>query len=154
MPGYTDASLILSVGTWIYEPTTFAQPRARRSMTVRSAFDLRTHLAYVCQSSEKTFGPGQRTKRLINDIISELLEIERGPSDLMEWLDIVILGFDGALRSGHTPAEIVNELVLKQLISESRVWPGRRSFTRGQAIEHSAKGADQEPLPTSADTVN
>ncbi len=126
----------------------------RSATTVRSAFDLRAHLAHVRQWSEKTFGPGQRTKTLINDIIKELLEIEQRPGDLMEWVDVVTLGFDGAWRCGHTPAEIVNALALKQLINESRVWPDWRSFTPGQAIQHLRTGPDHHAPPSSADTVN
>ena len=125
-----------------------------RSTAVRSAFDLRTHLAHVRQWSEKTFGPGQRTKTLINGIIKELLEIEQSPGDLMAWVDVVMLGLDGAWRCGRTPAEIVNALVLKQLINESRVWPDWRSMTHGQASEHSGTDPDHHAQPGSADTVN
>src|SRR5271165_5260705 len=128
--------------------------RMRRAMTVRSAYDLRAHLAHVRQWSERTFGPGQRTKPLINDIIKELLEIEQTPGDLMEWVDVVMLGLDGAWRCGRTPAEIVNALVLKQLINESRVWPDWRSFTRGQAIDPSGKDPDHQAPAGSAGTVN
>ena len=131
-----------------------ARDPMRRSMTVRSAFDLRAHLAHVRQWSEKTFGPGQRTKTLINDIIKELLEIEQTPGDLMEWVDVVMLGLDGAWRCGRTPAEIVNALVLKQLINESRVWPDWRSFTRVQAIDPSGKDPDHQAPAGSAGTVN
>lgn len=48
--------------------------------------------------SEKTFGPGMRTEGITAHIRKELLEIEEDPNSLEEWIDVMILAFDGAWR--------------------------------------------------------
>lgn len=73
--------------------------------------------------SGKTFGPGPRTKGIAEHIRKELIEIEKAPRDLMEWIDVIILGMDGAWRSGHTPEAIVQALTEKQAINFKRVYP-------------------------------
>ena len=63
--------------------------------------------------SRETFGPGPRTNALIDHIKKELIEIEEKPYDLKEWIDIVILGLDGAWRSEHGPDEVAEALRAK-----------------------------------------
>ena len=99
-------------------------------------FDLRSHLVHQREWSEQTFGPGERAKGVVEHIRKELREIEENPSDLEEWIDVVILALDGAWRSGATPDEIIGTLVGKQAKNEKREWPDWRTFTEGQAIEH------------------
>lgn len=48
----------------------------------------------------------------------------------------MILAFDGALRSGHSPRRIISALVAKQAKNESREWPDWRTAAPGKAIEH------------------
>src|SRR5688572_13137595 len=86
--------------------------------------------------SEKTFGPGSRTKGVIDHIRKELDEIEADPSDLSEWIDVVILAFDGAWRSGHSARAIITALKEKQLKNEGRTWPDWRTADPNKAIEH------------------
>lgn len=99
-------------------------------------FDLESHLERQIVFSLKTFGPGIRTLGLVDHIRKELEEIEENPADLSEWIDIVILGFDGAWRAGYTADEIVTELAAKQEKNESRVWPDWRNAAPDKAIEH------------------
>lgn len=87
------------------------------------AFDLVAHLQRQREWSSRTFGHGPRTKGVVGHIRKELEEIERAPTDLTEWIDVVILGLDGAWRSGATPAEIVAALQAKQATNEGRQWP-------------------------------
>jgi len=101
-----------------------------------SAFDLAAHLAHQKEWSENTFGPGSRAFRICNHIRKELQEIENAPSDLSEWIDVVILAFDGAWREGYSPEQIIASLVNKAVLNESRAWPDWRQFTNGEAIEH------------------
>ena len=86
--------------------------------------------------SEKTFGPGDRTKGVIDHIRKELAEIEAAPGDLEEWIDVIILAFDGAWRSGASPLQIVEALIAKQAKNEARTWPDWRSLPTDVAIEH------------------
>src|SRR5690606_19752169 len=58
--------------------------------------DLVKHIYRARAFSEKTFSPGRRTKGLCEHIREELKEIEAAPNDLEEWIDIIILGIDGA----------------------------------------------------------
>ena len=73
--------------------------------------------------SQDTFGYGRRTKGILDHIKKELVEIENVPSDLDEWIDVVILALDGAWRTGYQPWEICDALQKKQKINMERKWP-------------------------------
>lgn len=99
-------------------------------------FDLIAHLERQCAFSERTFGPGARTKGVIDHIRKELAEIEADPADISEWVDVIILAFDGAWRAGWNPHDIVAVLVAKQTKNEARAWPDWRTADPDKAIEH------------------
>ena len=98
-------------------------------------FRMVDHLLRQRRWSEQTFGPGYRGG-VIDHIRKELVEIEAAPTDLMEWIDVVILALDGAWRAGHSPAAIIEALVAKQTKNEKRKWPDWRTLPKGAAIEH------------------
>jgi hypothetical protein len=99
-------------------------------------FDLAEHLRRQRNFSKKTFGPGARTDGVLDHIRKELCEIEADPSDIEEWVDVIILAFDGAWRAGWEPEDIVNAIVAKQTKNEARKWPDWRTANPGKAIEH------------------
>ena len=99
-------------------------------------FDFKKHLERQSEWSEKIFGPGDRTKGIVDHIRKELREIELAPLDLEEWIDVVILALDGAWRSGHSPEQIIAQLVAKQTKNEARKWPDWRTAPTDKAIEH------------------
>lgn len=101
-----------------------------------TTFNLVEHLHRQRAFSVKTFGPGARTKGLIDHIRKELAEIEAAPADVTEWVDVIILAFDGAWRAGWEPEDIVRALVEKQTKNEGRVWPDYRTSPPDQAIQH------------------
>lgn len=86
--------------------------------------------------SVATFGPGERTEGVIDHIGKELQEIKEDPQDLKEWIDVVILAFDGALRVGYTPEQIAHALNNKTQENYRRKWPDWRTAPKGKAIEH------------------
>lgn len=98
--------------------------------------DLVRHLRRQIIFSERTFGPGMRTAGLCEHIRKELLEIEAEPTDLEEWVDVILLSLDGAWRSGHTPLQIAHAVQEKLAKNESRRWPDWRSSDPDKAIEH------------------
>jgi hypothetical protein len=103
-------------------------------------FDLIAHLRRQIEFSERTYGPGDRTDGVCDHIRKELAEVQAdaaaGVPTLPEWVDVIILGFDGAWRSGATPEQIVAAIVAKQTKNESRKWPDWRTAMPGKAIEH------------------
>lgn len=105
-------------------------------------FDLIAHLKRQRAFSRATFGPGSRTKGVVDHVRKELVEIEEStlgfscPAVLEEWIDVVILGLDGALRTGATPEQIVEALEYKQTKNEGRDWPDWRTADPDKAIEH------------------
>nr|WP_245281296.1 dATP/dGTP pyrophosphohydrolase domain-containing protein [Methylobacterium sp. ZNC0032] len=103
---------------------------------LESPFDLVAHLIRQREFSLKTFGPGPRTKGVIDHIRKELTEIEADPADIEEWVDVIILAFDGAWRAGWEPQKIVEAIVAKQTKNEGRDWPDWRSADPEKAIEH------------------
>lgn len=86
--------------------------------------------------SEETFGPGHRTAGLIDHIQKELGEIKEDPLDLFEWVDVMILAFDGAWRTGASPDDIAEALEIKMGRNETRDWPDWRTADPDKAIEH------------------
>lgn len=94
------------------------------------------HLAGQHRFSVKTFGPGARHLGVIDHIRKELDEIAADPTDLGEWVDVIILGFDGALREGHKPQAIIDAIKAKQERNEARTWPDWRTVDPNKAIEH------------------
>jgi len=86
--------------------------------------------------SYRTFGPGLRTKGVIQHIAKELDEIAADPSDVKEWIDVIILGLDGAWRTGASARQIVDALIAKQAKNVNRTWPDWRTMSEDQAIEH------------------
>lgn len=116
-------------------------------------FDLIKHLYRQRAFSLKTFGPGTRRQGVVDHIRKELNEIEADPEGHgeCEWIDVIILGLDGALRAGNTPEEIARLIVAKQTKNEGRTWPDWRTADPNKAIEHDrsadVKRIDFEPAP-------
>ena len=108
------------------------------------SFSLAKHLFRQAAFSERTFGPGLRTKGVCDHIRKELLEVEKDPSDVKEWIDVIILGFDGAWRTGATPEQIIDEIQRKQTKNEGRTWPDWRTSDPDKAIEHSRSAEEIE----------
>ncbi len=94
------------------------------------------HLERQREFSLKTFGPGKRTFGVLNHIRKELQEIEDDPTDVYEWVDVIILAFDGAWRAGWEPQEILDAIVAKQVRNENRNWPDWTTYSDTEAIEH------------------
>ena len=99
-------------------------------------FNFAKHLVHQREWSEQIFGPGDRAEGVVDHIRKELDEILAHPTDLSEWIDVVILALDGAWRAGHSPADIIDALVAKQAKNERRKWPDWRTAEPGKAIEH------------------
>jgi len=142
-----EVAVALTLGLRFFDAGTgmaLSQPPARVTIAggydqepgVPMTLDLVAHLIRQIAFSERTFGPGQRTNGVLDHIRKELLEIEQDPTNLVEWIDVVILALDGAWRAGHTPTTIAQALVLKQARNESRQWPDWRTVNPEQAIEH------------------
>lgn len=104
------------------------------------AFDFAAHLARQAEFSARTFGPGARVAGICDHIRKELIEVETSGGDMKEWVDVIILGLDGAWRSGATPQEIIAAIVAKQVKNEARTWPDWRTVDPNKAIEHDRGG--------------
>jgi hypothetical protein len=100
------------------------------------AFDLVAHLRRQIEFSARTFGPGPRVQGVCDHIRKELIEVESEGGPLAEWIDVIILGLDGAWRSGAAPEQIVAAILAKQTKNEGRKWPDWRTADVGKAIEH------------------
>lgn len=55
-------------------------------------------------------------------------------------MDVIILAFDGAWRSGATAQEIISAIVAKQTKNEGRTWPHWSTMPADKAIEHDRSG--------------
>lgn len=118
------------------------EPLFRHAAPQASAedFDFVAHLARQAEFSARTFGPGARVAGVCDHIRKELIEVETSGGDLKEWVDVIILGLDGAWRSGATPQEIIAAIVAKQAKNEARTWPDWRTVDPTKAIEHDRGG--------------
>ncbi len=100
--------------------------------------NLEAHLNRQRQWSLRTFGPGYSCQRILDHMKKEIAEVESASSSerLGEWIDLILLAFDGAWRSGAGTAEICHAIENKQKINESRQWPDWRTADENKAIEH------------------
>lgn len=94
------------------------------------------HLERQRAFSLATFGPGARTNGVLDHIGKELQEIRDAPDDISEWVDVIILAFDGAWRAGWEPQQIIDAIIAKQAKNERRTWPDWRTSDPNKAIEH------------------
>lgn len=104
------------------------------------------HLAHQREWSRETFGPGSRLLGVLDHIRKELQEIEDNPADVSEWVDVIILAFDGAWRAGWEPQQIIDGIKAKQEKNEARTWPDWRSMSADEAIEH-VRASDEGVAP-------
>lgn len=114
--------------------------------------DLVAHLHRQRMFSLRTFGPGERPGMNVAHIRKELIEIERNPRDMEEWVDVALLAFDGALRAGHEPASVALELATKLTTNELRQWPDWRTAAPGAPIEHVRAPSDMAASTLISDT--
>lgn len=94
------------------------------------------YLARQLAFSLETFGPGTRLLGVLDHIRKELVEVQAEPLDVEEWADLLILAFDGVLRQGFTPAQVIQAVRAKHRKNELRKWPDWRTADCDKAIEH------------------
>ena len=97
----------------------------------RVPFDLSAYLHRQKDFSERTFGPGHRTRELLVHLHKEIGEVEATPLDLDEWVDVVLLAFDGAMRAGFAPEDVIHAMKAKQELNETKTWPDWRTGSDG-----------------------
>lgn len=89
--------------------------------------------------SQKTFGEGDRTEGLLKHIARESDEVraaDHPDQALGQWVDIIILAIDGALRAGHTPLAVAQAILNKHRINKGRRWPPLVNQIPGEPNEH------------------
>jgi len=95
---------------------------------------LEAYLIRQWEWSRRTFGEGGRTKGILAHIRKELEEIEREPTDLLEWADVIVLALDGFWRHGGKPEDVMRVLQVKQNKNFAREWPAPKS--EDEPVEH------------------
>lgn len=96
---------------------------ARRASRAGDSNSLESFLMVQRHWSAKTFGLGAgRWKGIVAHVEKELREIEQDHLDLDEWIDVIILGFDGAWRTGASNHAIITALFAKQAKNRRRRW--------------------------------
>lgn len=97
--------------------------------------------------SLNTFGPGARLEGVLDHIEKEIGEIRANPGDIYEWVDVIALAMDGALRQGHSPYALLVAIVEKQMKVEGRKYPDWRTADPTKGIEH-IREIPPPPKPT------
>ncbi|SAI59060.1 Protein of uncharacterised function (DUF550) [Bordetella ansorpii] len=135
-------------------PTAGQPPEAKQAATSAPVADSSTSSLIALLSAQQafslaTFGPGPRAASLIAHLRKELWDAETSPDSTEAWIDLVLLGLDGALRSagGRTPEQVADALVAKLGINKTRVWPDWRSVPDGTPIEHIRENEMPEVQP-------
>ena len=105
------------------------------------SFDLTSYIERHREWSQRTFGDVATPTSVTSHIRKELDEIMGDPSDLMEWVDVMILAIDGAWRfAGATPEEISATLGDKQAINAARKWS---TPVKDMPTEHERGGGEK-----------
>jgi len=109
-------------------------------------FDLLAYIESQRDWSQQTFGPGMRTEGVCTHIEKEVDEIRFSPTDIYEWVDVMILALDGAWRAGYDPDDIVGALEEKQLQNMRREWPepGPQDQPNEHIRTHAEEAADAD----------
>lgn len=93
--------------------------------------------------SRETFGESKRTEGILSHISKEVEEVRANPDDLSEWIDLIILACDGAMRRGFTPYQVCQALLAKLAKNIARQWPkNSRTAPEDEAVEH-VRGGEQ-----------
>lgn len=95
-----------------------------------------TYIDMQREFSEQTFGPGLRTEGVLDHIAKESVEVRQDPTDLGEWVDLIILSIDGAWRTGASSQDVIDAVHAKLIRNMQRDWPDWRTAPEGKAIEH------------------
>lgn len=88
----------------------------------KDTMDLRKYIQVQKDWSEIVFGEGSRTEGILEHIRLESDEVRAEPNDVEEWVDIAILALDGAWRAGHSPEEVCEAMLRKQIKNLKRQW--------------------------------
>jgi hypothetical protein len=107
--------------------------RAKRHLEV---FNLTEFLRKKNIWSVQTFGRSNGIEGVLRHIESEITEVRANPTDVTEWIDIILLAFDGAFRSGYTAEQVVSALIQKQAKNVRRQWPDWRTKKEGEFSSH------------------
>lgn len=91
------------------------------------------------EHSQRVFGP-QTTTGVLNHVRSEVEEIQEEPTDITEWVDLILLGMDGAMRScpdpKTAPQEVVRAIRDKFEVVKKRQYPDWRTLAPDEASYH------------------
>lgn len=106
---------------------------------------LRRHIEW----SEQAFGPEPRREGVLKHLEKEIEEVRKAKTAneaFLEWIDIIILGLDGAQRELKGEPDIKAVLILealfaKQALNKQREWPNHGDPDR--PIEHN-RGAKRQ----------
>lgn len=116
--------------------TVWETEAVRRTKRHLEVFNLIEFLRKKNLWSVETFGPSKGVVGVIKHIESELEEIKALPTDLYEWIDVILLAFDGAFRAGYTAEQVVTALIEKQAKNTRRQWPDWRTKKEGEFSSH------------------
>lgn len=92
---------------------------------------LRDHMGW----SIDAFGEGSRTEGIIEHIEEELEEVKENPKDVREWVDVISLAIDGALREGAAIGELKDAMLAVQLRNKYRKWHDTPPNRKAKHIE-------------------
>lgn len=99
---------------------------------------LRAHGDWAERSFGTTVDKPLRAEGIVKHIEKELGEIRKDPTDVVEWVDVAFLAFDGARRMGGSV-----EAVVEAFIGKLGVLLDRKAFTNtaeGAPCEHVRPG--------------
>ena len=111
---------------------------------------IETYFVRQSKWSRETFGPGPRTKGIVEHIRKELEEVLENPYDLGEWIDLPMLAMDGFWRHGGKPEDILAHLNAKQRKNFARQWYKPRD---DRAVEHVRAGDPQTERADADDSL-
>lgn len=127
--GYRPLDVPSSKGELVYVRT--VEGAASTPRVIDAAVLARQHLWGV-----DTFGEGALTDSILAHIASELEEIRKAPSDILEWADVAILALSGAQRAGYDPQEVIDAIIYKLDANEHRRWPERKDMDFSGPVHH------------------
>lgn len=111
------------------------------SVTKDNQFDA-TLLDFVRRWNLAAYGPGKRTEGTLDHIRKELVEIEKDPSDPIEWVDVILLALNGLMRLDYDGDAIIQFIRAKMAKNALRDWPDWTKQDPNKAITHTKSQAE------------
>ena len=98
--------------------------------------------------SDSVWGENRPPNGTVNHLVEEAAELAENPTDIMEYVDVIMLAVDGLRQAGFDFAEFTDAAIKKLAINKAREWGPVDENGVSRHVKDSAKTGKAKALPT------